>query len=891
MLYNISMEDNSSHLDKGTAKESIAPDIVPESVKGMHNENDDGLNEDNGEKSGASRRNKAGAMAGHAAEALAAGAGPVGKVAGLAAAKAAEKLPIKVSVGGKDDSKQGSKRAKIVKYAVPVVIILMIFAAGAFLNSMSPILLYQIQHGLLDTSGATVFDLIGQDEMALLSGVAMKDGKVAKNYADDLAKVGIEVGQLTAAGDFVQTNTYIAGLGEDKEVAALNDNYQAEQKSGELVVRFEGDIINASDFATAVDSNPRLAAAYAEGANFMSYVTYSRSGREILEGMVKNFGYNFAGWEEKASEEENHEQFLEMLASALEVDSDLLASGYNREDQEGSFTAEFSGDAESVVDYVAKKTTSLIGEEDATNRGIELLNSIAAANEPYRAAAAFAAAMEIIERAEIYGEPVVNEFTRVLAEVNTVTIEDVSTHEEVQTTGSILDSANFSATVSGGGFSQEEAANFSLDSSLKATDFDSSDLISETRMSTEGRERSHSVLGIDLGFKANKEVLANTTDTVSMAIFDDTSETYSSVIGANYTSSGGPAVVNRLGTGILGALPSDTETVQAYNREAKDLIDKRIAVERATKSPFDISSRYTFLGSIAHNLASTILNNYSKIGQGIPAVSTISTVADLTDQSVKDLFGGAIAEGTDNSFLSVSGEYCKTPESFGINGNLWCYDKDVLDVSHLEGKTRDEDFDIDSDSYEDYVKYFAERESRTGNRDVGVCEKANPMGIIDSFLDLFGLYEVCDGVDPDIATGAAYALSSSNPKRDQMAEAGAYTFFQVAKQFVTGEETTASKIKREYYAEHPKDNSKIGKLSRRSGLSRAEVHVALNYYDYLVQIAQYDPASRYVFGGVLELLPENTPLVAHSRTTSENLYGYWMGKIEYDDVRNRNFAA
>ena len=93
-------------------------------------------------------------------------------------------------------------------------------------------------------------------------------------------------------------------------------------------------------------------------------------------------------------------------------------------------------------------------------------------------------------------------------------------------------------------------------------------------------------------------------------------------------------------------------------------------------------------------------------------------------------------------------------------------------------------------------------------------------------------------------------------------------------------------FKKSYYAKHPRDNSREGILASRSGLTKQEVQLALEYADYLDYIAKYDPSTRYAFGEVNIERPEGT-LVEHATQIATELYVMWQGQTEYDDLRGR----
>ena len=74
-------------------------------------------------------------------------------------------------------------------------------------------------------------------------------------------------------------------------------------------------------------------------------------------------------------------------------------------------------------------------------------------------------------------------------------------------------------------------------------------------------------------------------------------------------------------------------------------------------------------------------------------------------------------------------------------------------------------------------------------------------------------------------------------------------------------------------------------------MSKAEAQIALDYAERLAVMANYDPSTRYVFGGPVFQKEEEDVLLQHSDAVQVSLYCIWSGKAEYADVRNRSFAV
>ena len=130
-------------------------------------------------------------------------------------------------------------------------------------------------------------------------------------------------------------------------------------------------------------------------------------------------------------------------------------------------------------------------------------------------------------------------------------------------------------------------------------------------------------------------------------------------------------------------------------------------------------------------------------------------------------------------------------------------------------------------------------------------------------------------------------MSSSNSNKKKTAKLAGYALYDQVSSLLESDTSRASQILDEYYAEHPKDNSRAGIIARRSGMSKGEAEIALAYADYLTYIARYDPSTRYSFGWEYMLEVPREPLVDHANEVASELYALWHGRTEYDDLRGR----
>ena len=389
-------------------------------------------------------------------------------------------------------------------------------------------------------------------------------------------------------------------------------------------------------------------------------------------------------------------------------------------------------------------------------------------------------------------------------------------------------------------------------------------------------------------------------------ISEKNSTLFQSVIGANRVLEGGSFISNTLNKKAIGAMPSDAATVAAYQVEVDKAVARKEEAERATLSPFDISSPNTFLGSIVHGLATTILGSYRSGGSSL--ISAVTTAGSTTSDAVSNILGTAKAEGSSQKFTTLSQDNCETVGTVEVEGDLYCTSHNTVDIQHMSyslsdwqnseiGDSIDEDGNIvEGSDLEKFVIMGMDRESTVGVSSADVCEASRNYdgNIFDRILKFFGnivgLYSACKGVDMDLATGAKYSFSTNQD--ENLALYSGYMLHNQVYSLLTGEESGVAIARERYYAKYPKDNSEAGVIARISGMTKYEAEIALAYNDYLNEIANYNSAERYQFGVEdLGLDTDTFSLRLHSDKMAGDYVAWYMKEAEYRDLRELTTSA
>lgn len=600
------------------------------------------------------------------------------------------------------------------------------------------------------------------------------------------------------------------------------------------------------------------------------------------------------------------------------------------------FTVNVDCDMQNVINQVGSHTTG----EQSTAKAAQLLSVALSATEPIKSAKAFSFVEGILQRTRIFGvnrpvnlvalsdvkNGVVDSFATVggtiqdehgyggapiselmnssLGKNYTFAYRDVTTGEEVTTHESILGNDNFSAAISMGSYNMKEAQNFQRDRVLLATSSANKSVINSTTLATNGYKKSNAVLAASGGGSADMDTLSLATDSMLIAFSSDSSEWLSGVIGANRIVGGAAYVPSIIGQRTLGMMPSDAEAIQAYNREVDKVLALDAEAERATRSPFDITSKNTFLGSIVYNLATSMLVNYKSSTDSFTLSSVFGPVTHMADYSGKNLLNTVVADGPKDGYLNVVGQNCATSNSVSIEGDLYCNQHNTATTKYMSYSDSQWKEVISEDDKKRFALLAMNSQTPVGVKDGEVCELYKKEfqrdddnaaqqiihGLSDLLSRMVGLYESCSGVSDGISLRSDYTISNANSNKQKTELLSGFALYDMTKSLIYGTRSEMAMIRDEYYAKYPQDNSLEAKLARISGLSKEEVEIAMNYADYLTVIADYNPTTRYVFGKNLINIPQEVEFVDDGEVKSST-YLAWFGRFEYSDVRNRSFVV
>lgn len=377
-----------------------------------------------------------------------------------------------------------------------------------------------------------------------------------------------------------------------------------------------------------------------------------------------------------------------------------------------------------------------------------------------------------------------------------------------------------------------------------------------------------------------------------------------------------------------GQSPASKSAVLAYMKERDNVILAEAEYQRAIRSPFDITSPYTFLGSMAYAMipmafsgggimsslkqaSSMVFSTLSKI---LPTASAISETAAVASEGNCELLKavGVMGDAYCNPYVITDVSTINT-SPVAVNKIVMNGGETVVastnDSTTLEGHVSSDNFNYDGNGkitsikegsdLAKYIVYCGERVSPYGVRDSAIAERVSGGGgtssIITQHIPLIGdAQALIEGFkeqdNVDWISGRACAASEENGNWNE------YRWYQrfsenmrLVENMNPGYKSIVTAFLENDYEENPVDNSFEGVLARFSGMSREKVEDTLaliEYYDYL---ANYDGSERVAFGEDVVKQPienwfDNNYEIAEAHYILTN-------PIIYADVRNRQTST
>lgn len=369
-----------------------------------------------------------------------------------------------------------------------------------------------------------------------------------------------------------------------------------------------------------------------------------------------------------------------------------------------------------------------------------------------------------------------------------------------------------------------------------------------------------------------------------------------------------------------GQSPAGENEVKSYLGARDAVIADEAEYQRAIRSPFDITSRHTFLGSLAYSIipmaySSGLMANMSSVSSLVSssAIAMLPTANAIDEQSVLTSTGscdllektGAIGDGFCNPYIITDVSTMST-SPLAVNDIVYnMRSGDAIAANDVYENVGSENFDDNGKIKENsnlakYITYCGQRTSQYGIKDATIYDSLVGSGTAKSIISVVpvvgSLNDIADGITTEAnwawLTGSACVASEDNAYWE-----GEYKWYQryaenqrLLENMNPGYTSTVTAYLRDYYEKNPLDQSLEGTLARFTGMSKEKVEDTFALIEYFEFLDEYDATERYAFGD--QKLDDGEELrFDNENSVAENIWVVLLNQISYADVRNRSFAV
>ena len=849
--------------------------------------------------------------------------------------------------GRSDDSSSGQKRfahisnlgkkgSKFRKLA-PASIITLLLAGGGIIfyftqTMLAPHLsnLYtratDIQFPSYTTRNQRIFKYMvdGGDQLKISNNLTKRYTTFSPYIKRRLAKNGIEVGYLDKNGVF-----------STKQVVANN----------RTVLKYGDEIIRADDFTTkyANDANFREAYTKAKRGRIAGFFDNSADNYYKKKGATRDIFNNYRETGDSKIDDNNFRETVNNRVTGSEATINSVHSK-NGDDDAGSNgdsieTKKIEGDtpeakARSLVNSLANKVDKGSAGARAACVGLRIANMAAVTVTSYQifqSIAYFLSLSEPISKT-IAGEgdasatnSVLNFFTSVTDSVIQVVDSNGKTKNETYT-GSPLQASGSQLILTSTPVNQNKVAPFSINNI-----FGSAALVAATTGAThltcDGVMAGSAIVSLAANAvpggtlaKFVVNAVANTVGGIALTVAvssiiktiipyvakiftSDVFKNYSGIPAGEFYTMGAANANFKLATQASAFMPASEEYVKEQNRKTALVLSQEAEVDRLGRSPFDVTSTNTFLGSLVSKLAfstagSTLGNGLAGFGNLIRRSANIfNPTASAADEDI--VYTSSYSDCGNNGLDTVCDIYgtvipARDYSTINLKPDNKKYNSIINANLDKNGKI------IEGSELSKFISFCTERESPWGVLDANIMNAlqtdfgvvGNNLYLVEDVVDIINAAE--DAKNRAWGTGENCVMSSKNPRWDN--EFKYYQTYVEDMRIINGfngeQKTSASTNPvlayiEEYDKKHPVDTSFEGTLARISGYTKDDISFLLEFTRYSSEIANYDYSNLFVFG------ENQSEFVAKSENSDSNLMQI-LGNVIYEPnlfIDRRNYTV
>ena len=338
-----------------------------------------------------------------------------------------------------------------------------------------------------------------------------------------------------------------------------------------------------------------------------------------------------------------------------------------------------------------------------------------------------------------------------------------------------------------------------------------------------------------------------------------------------------------------GSVASES-TYSVYLQKKEEYIADIARYERETRSPFDATSPYTFLGNVLTRSVPILVGNNS-------IIEGVKNVAAVTSNALTSLMPGAsaiTATVTMEEAAKQTAELCPELASIGAVGDPFCNPFIITDYELIEEDPADivykvselgngtnftnDEGDIPtintkinntdkSSRLMEYIVFCGERDSPFGMADLNLAKAiTGEQSYLDTHAPIWGgIVDINTSTDvlakigyvtgescvakPDDTSHKADVLGS---RAFTWSEAKYYQRFIEDQRYMesTGlvEKNAVTVALEKYHEDHPLDNSEEGVLARLSGMTKEQVIATQDFIEVALWMNNYNPDGYYPYG-------------------------------------------
>ena len=626
-----------------------------------------------------------------------------------------------------------------------IVVFGVLFSSGSLIPSA-------ISERLIEETDVQYADAV--ESKKLVFRQAMREGELPDNTVDILNRNGVQVGYIDDNGDFIETN----------------------KSNMELMLKMGDKIITTDNFISEVSSDANLYNAFNAATYSRAAYYYDESAKEVF----RKIGTNRNNY---TAESDLDEVMNKVMGEGSDININsvsLVGEDDDKHYEENGASANSEQDAWYLIEEVRGKNPAGSANESALNTADSLKVADTISKEQ-RSSLFYALFMENISKMKAGegNESKIHEAMNFLYDEAETEVVDVETGETITVKGTALDAPSLYSLLSGEKMNPASAQNYSSDRVLKTIEnnvgMSGNNAIRGTVASADSGVKGSIGRLINSGVEtASTTTLEKVAPTLNSSLVDNSYDTIRGV-GAGEFLVEGAVNTGKLLAKASGATPGDAESVTKYARLNSEILAMDAEVDRMNRSPFDVTSRNTFLGSIVYNFA--ISTRFS----GNTVLSRVSSMVGTTMRAMGSITSGVRADGAEG-YLTSFGD-CETKAGINAVGESHCAEVATFDTSTLNNTFDDPGFKAfveentvleggtrlikENSKLANFVLYNDQRVTPTGVMDGGILDSLssgyNSVSFATNIMQMIKNFLGTSESERRVATGATFVNSASNP--------------------------------------------------------------------------------------------------------------------------------